>query len=39
MEDQLCYSVIQALKDGATYAEARYQVDEGESDPVEEWGR
>ena len=31
MEDQLCYSVIQALKDGATYAEARFQVDEGES--------
>ena len=31
MEDQLCYSVIQALKDGATYAEARFQADEGES--------
>ena len=31
MEDQLCYSVIQALKDGASYAEARFQADEGET--------
>ncbi len=31
MEDQLSYSVILALREGASYAEARYQLDESES--------